>query len=142
MEFSHKPVLLDETIEGLDIKKDGIYVDGTLGGAGHSSVIASHLESGHLYGIDQDEDAIKSASERLEPYKDKVTIIRDNYENAVSRIISSKLIILMISFSKPYFSGSIHLPYSGSRITAAITGIPIKISIYQQSAVIFCAGAD
>ncbi len=83
MEFSHKPVLLDETIEGLDIKKDGIYVDGTLGGAGHSSVIASHLESGHLYGIDQDEDAIRAATDRLDGLGllSKVTIVRDNYVN-------------------------------------------------------------
>ncbi len=83
MEFSHKPVLLDETIEGLDIKKDGIYVDGTLGGAGHSSVIASHLESGHLYGIDQDEDAIRAATDRLDGLGllPKVTIVRDNYVN-------------------------------------------------------------
>jgi len=83
MEFSHKPVLLDETIEGLDIKKDGIYVDGTLGGAGHSSVIASHLESGHLYGIDQDEDAVRAATDRLDGLGllSKVTIVRDNYVN-------------------------------------------------------------
>ncbi|MCR5517170.1 MAG: 16S rRNA (cytosine(1402)-N(4))-methyltransferase RsmH [Lachnospiraceae bacterium] len=83
MEFSHKPVLLDETIEGLDIKKDGIYVDGTLGGAGHSSVIVSHLESGHLYGIDQDEDAIRAATDRLDGLGllSKVTIVRDNYVN-------------------------------------------------------------
>ncbi|HAZ91741.1 MAG TPA: 16S rRNA (cytosine(1402)-N(4))-methyltransferase [Eubacterium sp.] len=83
MEFSHKPVLLDETIEGLNIKKDGIYVDGTLGGAGHSSVIASHLESGHLYGIDQDEDAVRAATDRLDGLGllSKVTIVRDNYVN-------------------------------------------------------------
>ncbi len=87
MEFKHYSVLLNEVIENLNIDPDGIYVDGTLGGAGHSSHIAAKLsEKGRLIGIDQDEDAIKAATERLEPYKDRVTIIRDNYENAVSRI--------------------------------------------------------
>lgn len=83
MEFSHISVLLNETIESLNVKPDGIYVDGTLGGAGHSSQIAKQLKDGHLYGIDQDEDAIKTASERLDKYKNNVTIIRDNYCNAV-----------------------------------------------------------
>ncbi len=90
MSFSHKSVLLEETIEGLDIKPDGIYVDGTLGGGGHSYEIAKKLsEKGHLYGIDQDEAAIEAASERLKEYKDRVTIIRDNYENAVSDLKQS-----------------------------------------------------
>lgn len=90
MSFSHKSVLLEETIEGLDIKPDGIYVDGTLGGGGHSYEIAKKLsEKGHLYGIDQDEAAIEAAGERLEEYKDRVTIIRDNYENAVSDLKQS-----------------------------------------------------
>ena len=87
MEFKHYSVLLNEVIENLNIDPDGIYVDGTLGGAGHSSHIVAKLsDKGRLIGIDQDEDAIKAATERLEPYKDRVTIIRDNYENAVSRI--------------------------------------------------------
>lgn len=82
MEFKHYSVLLNETIENLNIKPDGIYVDGTLGGAGHSSVIASKLgPKGRLIGIDQDENAIEAASKRLEPFKDKVTIVRDNYVN-------------------------------------------------------------
>lgn len=82
MEFKHKPVLLDETIENLDIKPDGIYVDGTLGGGGHSYEIAKRLSgSGRLIGIDQDEDAIRAAGQRLEQFKDKVTIVRDNYCN-------------------------------------------------------------
>lgn len=82
MEFSHVSVLLNETIEGLDIKPDGIYVDGTLGGAGHSYHICERLgDKGRLIGIDQDEDAIKAATKRLEPFKDKVTIVRDNYCN-------------------------------------------------------------
>lgn len=90
MSFSHKSVLLEETIEGLDIKPDGIYVDGTLGGGGHSYEIAKKLsEKGHLYGIDQDEAAIEAAGERLKEYKDRVTTIRDNYENAVSDLKQS-----------------------------------------------------
>ena len=87
MEFKHYSVLLNETIDALNIKENGIYVDGTLGGAGHSSVIASKLsDKGHLYGIDQDEDAIKAATERLKPYENKVTVIRSNYVNAVSKL--------------------------------------------------------
>lgn len=90
MNFSHKSVLLEETIEGLHIKPDGIYVDGTLGGGGHSYEIAKRLsEKGHLYGIDQDAAAIEAAGERLKEYKDRVTIIRDNYENAVSDLKQS-----------------------------------------------------
>ncbi|WP_031556661.1 16S rRNA (cytosine(1402)-N(4))-methyltransferase RsmH [Lachnospira multipara] len=82
MEFKHYSVLLEETIENLNIKPDGIYMDGTLGGAGHSSVIASKLsDKGRLIGIDQDENAIEAASLRLEPYKDRVSIVRDNYVN-------------------------------------------------------------
>lgn len=80
-EFKHYSVMLSETIEGIAVKPDGIYVDGTLGGAGHSSVIASKLTTGRLIGIDQDGDAIEAAAERLEPYKERVTIVRDNYEN-------------------------------------------------------------
>jgi len=82
MVFSHKSVLLNETIEGLHIKPDGVYVDGTLGGAGHSRVIASKLsENGRLIGIDQDAAAIATASERLAEYGDRVQIVRSNYEN-------------------------------------------------------------
>ena len=82
MVFSHKSVLLNETIEGLQIKPDGVYVDGTLGGAGHSGVIASKLsEEGRLIGIDQDAAAIKVAGERLAPYGERVRIVRSNYEN-------------------------------------------------------------
>ncbi len=82
MEFSHIPVLLDEVIENLNIRPSGVYVDGTLGGAGHSSQIAARLrEGGRLIGIDQDKDAIAAASKRLEPYGDAVTIVHDNYEH-------------------------------------------------------------
>lgn len=80
--FEHVPVLPDEVMEGLAVKSDGIYVDGTLGGAGHSSLIASRLSGkGRLIGIDRDEDAIKTAKERLKPFGDKVTIVRGNFEN-------------------------------------------------------------
>ena len=82
MEFVHKSVLLDETIEGLAIKPDGIYLDGTLGGGGHSSEICRRLAGGHLIGIDQDEEALAAASERLKPFQDKITLVRDNYCNA------------------------------------------------------------
>ncbi len=84
MEFEHTSVLLEETIENLQIKPDGVYVDGTLGGGGHSYRIASALhEGGRLIGIDQDEAAIEAAGRRLAPYRDRVTLIRDNYCNAV-----------------------------------------------------------
>ena len=82
MEFNHTSVLLNECIEGLNIKPDGIYMDGTLGGAGHSSKIASLLnENGLLIGIDQDLEAIKVASERLEKFGKKIKIFHNNYVN-------------------------------------------------------------
>ena len=73
MEFKHKPVMLNECIEGLDIKTNGIYVDGTLGGAGHSSEIIKKLSAqGKLIGIDRDEDALKAAKERLKEYSNVI----------------------------------------------------------------------
>lgn len=82
MEFKHKSVLLEETIEGLAIKPNGIYVDGTLGGGGHSYEICKRLtEGGRLIGIDQDEDAIAAAGKRLEEFSDRMTIVRSNYCN-------------------------------------------------------------
>ena len=82
MEFNHYSVLRNETIENLNIKPDGIYVDGTLGGGGHAYQVASRLsEKGRLIGIDQDADAIASAGERLKEFGDKITIIRSNYAN-------------------------------------------------------------
>ncbi len=83
MEYKHTSVLLEETIENLNIKPDGIYLDGTLGGGGHSYEIAARLgKGGRLIGIDQDEDAIRAAGKRLEPFADRITLIRDNYCNA------------------------------------------------------------
>ncbi len=87
MNFSHKSVLLEETIEGLKVKPEGIYVDGTLGGGGHALEVVKRLgKNGRFYGIDQDEAAIKAAGKRLEAYEDKVTLFHDNYENAVSAL--------------------------------------------------------
>lgn len=82
MIFEHKSVLLYETVDSLNIKPDGIYVDGTLGGGGHAFEVAGRLgENGRLIGIDQDADAVAAATERLAPFKEKVTIIRSNYRN-------------------------------------------------------------
>lgn len=82
MEFQHKSVLLEETVSSLNIKPDGIYVDGTLGGGGHSLEICKQLsEQGRLIGIDQDDAAIAAATERLKEHKNKVTIVRSNYCN-------------------------------------------------------------
>ncbi len=78
-EFHHISVLLNECIESLNIKPDGIYVDGTLGGAGHSSQIAARLSTGRLIGIDRDPIALKAAGERLAPYADRVTLVHSNF---------------------------------------------------------------
>ena len=82
MEFKHKSVLLEETVGNLKVKPDGIYVDGTLGGGGHSYRICQQLSAkGSLIGIDQDEAAIRAAGERLQEFREQVTIIRSNYCN-------------------------------------------------------------
>ena len=78
-EFHHVSVLLEECIEGLNIKPDGIYVDGTLGGAGHSSRIAEKLTTGRLIGIDRDPVALKAAGERLAPFGDRVRLVHGNF---------------------------------------------------------------
>lgn len=80
MDFKHVSVLLDETIAGLNIKPDGTYVDGTLGGGGHAYEVLKRLSSkGRLIGIDQDGEALQAAGERLKEFEDKVTLVRDNY---------------------------------------------------------------
>ena len=85
VEFSHRSVLLDECIEALAIQPDGIYVDGTAGGAGHSSVIASHLgEGGRLLALDQDETAVAVASERLSVYGERAQVVRSNFSEVAS----------------------------------------------------------
>lgn len=91
MEFKHVSVLLDECIDGLDIKPDGIYVDCTLGGAGHSSEIIKRLSNkGLLIGIDQDEDALKAASERLKDYDNKI-LVHNNFHNIKSILDDLKI---------------------------------------------------
>ena len=85
MDFGHISVLLNETVESLNIRSDGIYVDGTLGGGGHAYHVAERLTGGgRLIGIDQDADAIAAATERLKPFADRVSIVRDNYVNIKS----------------------------------------------------------
>lgn len=85
MEFHHKSVLLEEVIQGLAIKPDGIYVDGTLGGAGHGSAVCAHLsERGRFVGIDQDADAIAVSRERLAEFGGRVSIVRSNYSDMVN----------------------------------------------------------
>ena len=84
MEFVHRSVLLEECIEALDIKSDGIYLDGTLGGAGHSSEIVKRLTTGRLIGVDRDTVALKAAGERLKPYMDRVTLVHSNFSEIAS----------------------------------------------------------
>ena len=79
MEFKHIPVMLNEVINGLNIKENGIYVDATIGGAGHSIEIAKRLKNGKLIGIDQDIDAIVKSSKTLDEYKEKVILVHRNY---------------------------------------------------------------
>ena len=87
MEFKHKSVLLNETIDGLNIKPDGIYVDGTLGGGGHAYEVCRRLgEKGSIVGIDQDAAAIEAASARLKRLREKVTIVRSNYCDMKSKL--------------------------------------------------------
>lgn len=80
MEFYHKSVLLEECIQGLNLRPDGIYLDGTLGGAGHSSQIVQRLTTGRLIGVDRDQVALDAASQRLEPWKDRVTLVHSNFK--------------------------------------------------------------
>ena len=89
MEFRHRSVLLEETIEGLNIRPDGVYLDGTLGGGGHSSEILKRLGTGHLIGVDQDAEALAAAEEKLSRFGEKgrqFTLIRDNYCNAAEAV--------------------------------------------------------
>ena len=81
MEFQHKSVLLSQCLEALAVKPDGIYLDGTLGGAGHSSQIAKRLTTGRLIGVDRDEIALCAARQRLAPYMDRVTLVHANFQD-------------------------------------------------------------
>ena len=85
--YGHKSVLLHECLDALAIKPDGIYVDGTLGGAGHSSRIAALLTTGRLIGIDRDPIALEAAAKRLEPYKDRVTLVHSNFSE-IAKVLS------------------------------------------------------
>lgn len=100
-EFKHYSVMLAEAVDGLNIKPDGIYVDGTAGGGGHSYEIASRLTTGRLYCVDQDSDAIAAATKRLEPFLDRVEFIKDNFENLKfflsDRLIDGMLLDLGVS---------------------------------------------
>ena len=88
MAFKHYSVLLEETIENLNIKPDGIYVDGTLGGGGHALEVVKQLSNkGRFFGIDQDDAAIEAAGERLSEHKDKITLIRSNYCNMKAALL-------------------------------------------------------
>ena len=89
--FNHVTVLLNEAVEGLNVKPDGIYVDCTLGGAGHSSLILKQLTTGHLYCFDQDIHAIEAARERLEKIGNQFTIIQPNFKKRVSSSIPMML---------------------------------------------------
>lgn len=97
MEFKHKSVLLKETIDNLNVKPDGIYVDGTLGGAGHALEVCKLLSAtGRLIGIDQDDAAIQAASERLQDYQDRTMIIRSNYCHMVPELKKGESTLLMV----------------------------------------------
>ena len=105
-EFHHISVLLNECIDGLNIKPDGIYVDGTLGGAGHSSQIAARLTTGRLIGIDRDPVALAAAGERLKPYADRVTLVHSNFCEMASVLESLNIsgvdgILLDLGVSSP-----------------------------------------
>ncbi len=105
-EFHHVSVLLEECIHGLNIKPDGIYVDGTLGGAGHSSRIAAKLTTGRLIGIDRDPIALRAAEKRLEPFKERVTLVHANFsqmDNALDELGIDKVdgVLLDLGVSSP-----------------------------------------
>ena len=115
MEFKHTSVLLEETIEGLHVRPDGIYVDGTLGGGGHALEVCRRLDNGRFIGIDQDETAIIAAGKRLEGFQDKVSIIRSNYCNIKSILEEHKIdrvdgIVLDLGVSSYQLHGSDQLP--------------------------------
>ncbi len=84
MAFEHVSVLWEETVDGLNIKPDGIYIDGTLGGGGHSELVLKRLTTGKLIGIDQDTDALAAASERLKEYGDRFIPVHSNFEDVLN----------------------------------------------------------
>ncbi|MBR1746798.1 MAG: 16S rRNA (cytosine(1402)-N(4))-methyltransferase RsmH [Clostridia bacterium] len=86
MEYVHVPVLYEDVISGLDVKPDGVYLDGTLGGGGHSRGILERLTTGRLIAFDKDADAIENAQQKLSEYGDKITFVHDDYKNALERL--------------------------------------------------------
>lgn len=92
MEFSHRSVLLTECLDALQIRPDGIYLDGTLGGAGHSLEIAKRLTTGRLIGVDRDEMALEAARERLRPVQDRVTLVHDNFEHVADVLLHLQIL--------------------------------------------------
>lgn len=124
-EFHHVSVLLEECIEGLAIKPEGIYVDGTLGGAGHSSRIAAKLTTGHLIGIDRDEIALQAAGERLAPYADHVQLVHSNFCEIASVLDDLEIegvdgILLDLGVSSPQLD-------DGSRGFSYMTDAPLDM---------------
>ena len=129
-EFHHVSVLLEECIDGLNIKPDGIYVDGTLGGAGHSSRIAAKLTTGRLIGIDRDEIALDAAARRLEPYKDRVTLVHSNFCEIVSVLKQLHIdgvdgVLLDLGVSSPQLD-------DGSRGFSYMADAPLDMRMSQQ----------
>ena len=105
-EFHHISVLLNECLDGLNIRPDGIYVDGTLGGAGHSSQIAKRLTTGRLIGIDRDTTALKAAGERLKPFGERITLVHSNFSEIAAVLEDQKIsgvdgILLDLGVSSP-----------------------------------------
>ncbi len=131
-EFHHVSVLLDECIEGLNIRSDGIYVDGTLGGGGHSSQIAARLTTGRLVGIDRDPVALAAAGKRLEPYGDRVSLVHANYrrmDQALSGLGIGKVdgILLDLGVSSPQLD-------DGERGFSYMTDAPLDMRMNSQDA--------
>ncbi len=124
-QFHHVSVLLEECIENLNIRPDGIYVDGTLGGAGHSSRIAARLTTGRLIGIDRDPVALQAAGERLKPYKDRVTLVHSNFSQMAQVLADLNIpgvdgILLDLGVSSPQLD-------DGSRGFSYMTDAPLDM---------------
>lgn len=131
-EFAHISVLLQQCLDGLNIKPDGIYVDGTLGGAGHSAQIAQRLTTGRLIGIDRDPVALKAAARRLEPYRDKVTLVHSNFCRMGEVLQSLNLtgvdgILLDLGVSSPQLD-------DGARGFSYMTDAPLDMRMNSQDA--------
>ena len=131
-EFYHVSVLLDECIQGLNIKPDGIYVDGTLGGAGHSSQIAARLTTGRLIGIDRDPVALKAAGERLAPYADRVTLVHSNFCEIASVLEQLQIpgvdgILLDLGVSSPQLD-------DGARVFSYMADAPLDMRMNNEDA--------